>query len=202
MNLATAQGAVSAITVGKTKQNFKTGAFASYFSGHDGKHRSSTAAYGHNHDHASGNSPSGYYQKQITVAEPTGALQAVTEEKFQGWGKPKVSGTTMVAVMKNVVGWADLTEDDECNLLWGAINSAGKTYCQDPRNDGSKFCLVCAMPANFNGSKFEGGGKTYPKRPIACDAMVLVIRTGGANVQLVTHYPDLYTDLAGWTQLA
>lgn len=200
MDLLTAKGALCAVVNGG-KAKFKSGPFSTYASGHDDKHRSAVKAYSYNHGSETGDDPASFYQKKVNIQVATGEMRAETLEKFVGWDKPKLVTTIQVPVMKNAVGWADLSLDDECDMLWKALISSAKTYYASAKK-ANRFNVACSVPDDFSARSFKDGGLSFPKKATDCDRMVMVFQAGNSNVQLVTHFPDFQNFIdANWTLL-
>lgn len=183
MNLLTAQGAVKALR-DKTTLN---AAYASYDAGHDDKHRQGSAAYGYNFESASGDRIAGFYQMETLVADPLGPIRKETTV----WGKTTVATYSAAS--------SDLSKDDEKRMLLAAFAANGGYYVHpNPR----RFHFATFIPAGFKGFVFSGGGRVFPKKPEATTAMVIVVQTGGANLQLITHYPEFMAEVQKMAKLA
>jgi hypothetical protein len=171
MNLLTARGAANALKDPTTL----TAAYATYAASHDDKHRKSTAAYGYNHAGATGDEPAGYYQVTKKVSRPDGPIR---EEKVV-WGQVQVSTFALDE--------QDLTVEDEKRMLLAAFASGG-TCCA--HKNPTRFHFVADMSAGYKGLLFRGGGKVYPKIADPVEKIVIVVQAGGANLAIVTHFPD------------
>lgn len=172
MDLKTAQ---SALNVLKNKTGFEA-AYVSYAAGHDSKHREAARAYSYNHAGVSGNEPAGYYQKLRLVEDPNGTIT----KEVKTWGPTPIKKSYSQDQV-------DLSVDDEKALLLAALGKVGGLYQHPVAN---RFHFATLIPAGFTGHLFRGGGKSYPKIADQVTAMVIVISTGGANVQIVTHFPE------------
>lgn len=155
-------------------------AYASYDAGHDDKHRQGSAAYGYNFGSASGNQTAGYFQQEARVVDPLGPIRV---EKIV-WGKPTVTNYSIAML--------PLSKDDEKRMLLGAFASAGGYY-QHP--NASRFHFATRIPAGFAGFVFSGGGKIFPKKPEPTSFMLIVVQTGGGNLQLITAYPEFLAEI-------
>jgi len=171
MDLITAQGAVTAL---RNKTTLDA-AYHSYDAGHDDKHRKAGVAYGYNFAGATGDETAGYYQAVSLVPDPSGTIT----REISAWGK------TTVATYSQAL--ADMTRDQEKQLLLAAFSSAGGFYAHP---NPSRFCYGTYIPAGFRGFVFQGGGKVYPKIATETRAMLIVVSTGRGNVQIVTHFPE------------
>lgn len=184
MSLATARGAITAL---RSKSALEA-AYLSYAAGHDDKHRCAAKAYAANHDAADPNAPQGYYQKTGTAQVQTGTIMKTV------WGKPP----SAQPLYSTVATLSDISIDEEKDMLWSSIYMASPAYYVN--RDADKFLFAVGIPTGYAGFTFEGGGRVFPKQSSPCATMVLVIATGGSNIQLVTHFPASATFLG--TQVA
>ena len=173
MSLATAKGAITALR----SKSAMDAAYLSYAAGHDDKHRCAAKAYAANHDAADPNAPQGYYQKTGIIQVETGTVMKSV------WNKPP----TPQPVFSPVATLSDISTEEEKDMLWSSIYMATPAFYEN--RDADKFLFAVGIPAGYAGLTFEGGGSVFPKRSSPCATMVLVIATGGSNIQLVTHFP-------------
>lgn len=186
MDLVTARGAITLLQ----GWGALCSAYESYFAGHDDKHRNANKAYAHNHDSDDPNNPQGYYQKSVDK------VVVVRHEMRSVWG----TQPTLQPVFGTVKDFANITPEEEKDLLWAAVKSTTNTYYLTG-GASDKFRFGCPIPAGWAGFTFEGGGRVFPKQATRVFGMVLVIETGTSNTQLVTHFPTTPTFIRSQTLL-